>query len=57
MADTPHPLPNGKWFCYGKTFDTNAQAWRYVDRIQCEPISRAEDVADWVFKKEANRNA
>lgn len=29
-------------------FDTNAQAWRALDRISGEPISRSEKVSMWI---------
>jgi hypothetical protein len=38
----------------GLAFDTNASAWRYIDRRDCEPVSRAEHVSDWIFNKQAN---
>jgi hypothetical protein len=34
-------------------FETNAAAWRWLDRFNCEPISRSEVVADWVSRKMA----
>jgi hypothetical protein len=34
-------------------FETNATAWRWLDRLNCEPISRSEVVADWVSRKTA----
>jgi hypothetical protein len=40
-------LPNGEQ----KVFNTNAQAWRYIDRLLNEPISRAEHVSDWIASK------
>jgi hypothetical protein len=35
--------------------DTNAAAWRIADRLNNEPISKAEDTADWIARKEANK--
>ena len=36
-------LPDGR----RETFMTNAEAWRWIDRRNGEPISRSEDVAEW----------
>jgi hypothetical protein len=36
----------------GGPFATHAAAWRWIDRAENEPISRAEDVADWIARKE-----
>lgn len=52
--DAPVRLPDGRWMASGKTFDTNAQAWRHLDRLHNEPVSRAEDLSDWIFNKQAN---
>jgi hypothetical protein len=41
-------IANGK---VRASFTTNAQAWRYVDRQQCEPVSRVEHVSAWVMGK------
>lgn len=32
-------------------FRTNAEAWRWIDRHQGEPVSKAEDTADWIAQK------
>jgi hypothetical protein len=29
-------------------FKTNAAAWRWIDRQNGEPISRSEDVGEWI---------
>jgi hypothetical protein len=34
-----------------RTFTTNAAAWRWIDRQQGSPISRAEVVSDWIASK------
>lgn len=34
-----------------KTFATNAQAWRWVDRHQGDIVSRAEAVSEWIWDK------
>jgi hypothetical protein len=36
-------------------FNSNAAAWRALDRAANEPINRGEDVAEWVAKQDANR--
>jgi hypothetical protein len=36
-------------------FPTNAEAWRWIDRSQGDPISRAEQVSQWIFDKEATQ--
>lgn len=53
--EAPVRLQDGRWAVGAKIFETNAQAWRYIDRISHEPVSRSEDVGDWVFNKIANR--
>ena len=37
------------------TAETNAAAWRKADRLNNEPTSKAEDTADWIARKEANK--
>lgn len=32
-------------------FDTQADAWRWIDRHECEPISPAEKKSDWIVGK------
>jgi hypothetical protein len=32
-------------------FVSNAAAWRWLDRRTGEPISRAEHVAEWLWRK------
>ncbi len=53
-APIPVQGPDGRWYVAEHGFDTNAEAWRWLDRQNNEPISRAEDVSDWVFNKMAN---
>ena len=31
-----------------KTFATNAQAWRWIDRYQGDIVSRSEAVSEWI---------
>jgi hypothetical protein len=33
---------------------TNAGAWRWLDRCEGSPISRGEDVAEWIWSKIVN---
>jgi hypothetical protein len=33
---------DGKWRAGEVVFESNAEAWRYVDRAACEPVSSAE---------------
>lgn len=35
-----------------KTFETNAQAWRWIDRHQGDIVSRSEAVSEWIWSKE-----
>lgn len=35
-----------------KDYDTNAEAWRAYDRIMGEPVSKREEVAEWIANKE-----
>lgn len=39
---------DGKWQVGDQVFDTNAEAWRYLDRRSGEPVSKAEDRSQWV---------
>jgi len=32
-------------------FETNVSAWRWIDRLEGEPISRSEHVAEWIAFK------
>ncbi|MGA2636612.1 hypothetical protein [Methylocella sp.] len=47
--------PDGKWQVLGadeevlETCETNAQAWRALDRLANEPTNRAENTVDWLF--------
>jgi hypothetical protein len=34
-----------------RTFETNAAAWRWIDRQEGDPISRSEVVSDWIAAK------
>jgi hypothetical protein len=51
----------GSWFVErnGKRiagpFPDNREAWRALDRIAGEPVSRKEATAQWIFDKESNR--
>ena len=49
---TPERRASGKWAVGDREFETNAQAWRFIDRTNNEPVSRAEDLADWISNKE-----
>ena len=50
---------DGKWFVESRAqevdgpFDTNAEAWRWIDRQEGQPISQAEKRAEWIFAKSA----
>jgi hypothetical protein len=44
---------NGRLLADG--FRSNAAAWRWIDRQEGEPISRAESVAEWVWQKMADQ--
>jgi hypothetical protein len=33
------------------TFATNREAWRHVDRMNGDPISRSEHVAEWLWQR------
>jgi hypothetical protein len=51
-----HQMPAGEWAVTDDAgtviadgFTSNAAAWRYVDRQTCQPVSKREDTADWVF--------
>jgi hypothetical protein len=34
-----------------KTFSSNAEAWRWIDRHEGETISRSEHVSEWIWSK------
>jgi hypothetical protein len=36
-----------------KTFSSNAEAWRWIDRHEGETISRSEAVSEWIRSKES----
>ena len=44
---------NGRLLADG--FRSNAAAWRWIDRQEGEPISRAESVAEWIWQKMADQ--
>lgn len=50
----PQRGEDGQWYVGEKAFDTNAKAWRYFELQNNDPISRAQDVADWVANKLTN---
>ena len=35
--------------------DTNAAAWRHVDRLNNEPLNKAQAISDWVFGQQVGR--
>ena len=48
-----------KWECYNMDTDdpvlsgvSNQEAWRECDRRMREALSRAEDVSDWIWRKQ-----
>jgi hypothetical protein len=48
-----HQNSDGQWIIIigrvlEKTFDTNAAAWRFVDRKIGAPISASEAAGDWI---------
>jgi hypothetical protein len=51
----------GAWFVIAAAtvmagpFETNAQAWRWIDRQTGSPISRSEVVAEWLFEQQMDR--
>lgn len=53
--DEPLKREDGKWLVRDRVFDTNAAAWRWIDRQNNEPISRQEEIGDWLFRKIASR--
>jgi hypothetical protein len=42
------------WRVGNEVFQTNAQAWRWLDKQNGEARSRLEDTYDWVSKKLAS---
>lgn len=51
----PERQPDGSWAVGAMRFPTNAAAWRWIDRQSNEPISRAEEVGDWVFNRSVDK--
>ena len=33
------------------SFATNAEAWRFADRCEGDPVSRSENVASWIMSQ------
>lgn len=52
VSDIPLRDADGKWRVGDKVFETNAKAWRYIDKANNEPVSRAQDVSDWIASKD-----
>jgi hypothetical protein len=54
--------PTGRWVVIDRNiiiagpFDTNAQAWRWLDRHTGSPICRSESVAEWLFEQSVRRD-
>lgn len=49
--------PDGKWMVCRDgqvvgTLDTNREAWRLADKLNEEPVSRREQVVDWINSKD-----
>lgn len=48
---------DGKWFAatgeqiHAGPFTSNSEAWRWIDRHEGDPISRAEKTSDWVTEQ------
>ncbi|MBV2144423.1 hypothetical protein KUG47_13055 [Falsochrobactrum sp. TDYN1] len=38
-------------------FDTNSEAWRALDRLSGQSVSKAEDTSEWVWNKMAGGEA
>lgn len=57
MGMTVIRAPDGKWSAVhngsviGGPFETSADAWRWVDRHEGEPISPAEKTTEWIVGK------
>lgn len=53
--------PDGSWRVEDATGTvrasglTNAEAWRFIDRAQNDPINRSEAAHDWSFRQMANK--
>lgn len=35
-----------------KEYKTNKDAWRALDKSECEPINKSEQTSDWFFNKD-----
>jgi hypothetical protein len=53
-SETPRLCADGSWRVGNEVFQTNAQAWRWLDKQNGEARSRLEDTYDWVSKKLAS---
>lgn len=57
----PEQQPNGKWRVITTDSDvlasnlTNAQAWRFIDKANKEPVNKRQDTSDWAFGQGASR--
>jgi hypothetical protein len=45
-ADRHMPAPH----TLAGPFETNAEAWRWLDRHEGSPVSRSEQVGEWMFR-------
>ncbi len=55
---TPAQIDNDWYVLHGDVmiagpFQTNGEAWRWIDRQSGEPINRAQSVSEWVFHQQA----
>ena len=46
---------DGRWWVGDQSFDTNAAAWKWLDKVNEEAHSRIQAAHDWSFKMSANR--
>ena len=44
-----HHIDHRRGEIIGGLFETNAEAWRWIDRQEGQPLSKSEDRGDWVF--------
>lgn len=51
-ADGKWAVMNGSDLLAGP-FETSAEAWRWIDRHEGEPISKGESTAQWLWDKTA----
>jgi hypothetical protein len=54
FAALPAQAANGASSLAGP-FEMNAEAWRWLDRLEGQSVSRSEEVGEWMFERSVRR--